>query len=34
MGAAKNIEALGGPFDAIFTLSELKKRDETTARSA
>ena len=34
MGAAKNIEALGCPFDAIFTLSELKKRDETTARSA
>jgi orotate phosphoribosyltransferase len=34
MGAAPNIEALGCPFDAIFTLSELKERDEITARSA
>jgi orotate phosphoribosyltransferase len=34
MGAAQNIEALDCPFDAIFTLSELKERDEATARSA
>ena len=34
MGAVKNIEALGCPFDAIFTLRELKERDEATARSA
>jgi len=33
MGAAQNIEALGCPFDRIFTLSELKEPKDTPALS-